>query len=209
MKNVIKTAVLILMLVGTAHCAENAGAQVEQPDSNSKKWAFDLSFKGGTPRELIAAMEKAAAASIRNPEPLNALVPPELAEIRIPPMELRGVTAIGVFETLTFMDPSTRWIPARGGIWVLTHRDERRTQAFYIGHLLKKFKVDDLTTAVKTTWQMGGKEVKAELKYHEDTQLLIARAQPAQISAMAEVITQLQMAVEPVQVKAGNQPAAK
>ena len=204
MKNVIRTAGLILMLVGAAHCAENAG----QAEAESKKAAFDLSFKGGTPAALLAAMEKAAAAVVRQPEPLNAVVPPELADVRIPPMELRGVTAASVFETLTFMDQSMRWIPARGGIWVLTQREvERRTQAFYIGHLLKKFKVDDITTAVKTVWQMGGKEGKAELKYHEDTQLLIARAQPSQVAAVSEVISQLQMAVEPVQAKGNNAPA--
>jgi hypothetical protein len=46
-------------------------------------------------------------------------------------------------------------------------------------------------------WQMGGKDSKAELKYHQDTQLLIALAQPAQLTKMNEVIIQLQMALEP------------
>ena len=37
MKNMIKTAGLILMLVGAAHCAENAG----QSEPELKKQAFD------------------------------------------------------------------------------------------------------------------------------------------------------------------------
>ena len=58
---------------------------------------------------------------------------------------------------------------------VLVRReDNRETQAFYVDHLLNKFKIGDITTAVQTTWQLGGKDARTELKYHEDTQLLIA-----------------------------------
>ena len=197
MNKMIRPAVfgLMLALLPWSRAAE---APPLKSDSGSKKLIFDLSFKGGTPAELLAAMEKAAAQFAVRPEPINAVIPSDLANVPIPRMELRGVTAAGVFETLTLLDPSIRWISATDGIKVLTRRDARKTQAFYIGHLLKKFKVDDITTAVKTTWDMGGKNVQVDLKYHEDTQLLIARAQPPEIQAMSDVIAQLQIAVDPL-----------
>ena len=86
-------------------------------------------------------------------------------------------------------------------LWVLARQpDNRKTQAFYVGHLLKKFKIDDITTAVKTTWQLGGKDAKSELKYHQDTQLLIALGNTEQLSTAAEVLAQLRLAIEPVQL---------
>jgi hypothetical protein len=71
---------------------------------------------------------------------------------------------------------------------------------FYVGHLLKKFKIDDITTAVKTTWQLGGKDAKTELKYHQDTQLLITLGSPEQLSTAAEVLAQLKLALDPVRI---------
>jgi len=86
-------------------------------------------------------------------------------------------------------------------VWVLARApDPRKTQAFYVGHLLKKFKVGDITTAVQTTWQLGGKDAKTELKYHQDTQLLIALGNPEQLSTAAEVLAQLKLAIEPVRL---------
>ena len=86
-------------------------------------------------------------------------------------------------------------------LWVLARvPDTRKTQAFYVGHLLKKFKIDDITTAVQTTWQLGGKDAKSELKYHQDTQLLIALGNTEQLSTAAEVLAQLKLAIEPVRL---------
>ena len=86
-------------------------------------------------------------------------------------------------------------------VWVLARpRDTRKTQAFYVGHLLKKFKIDDITTAVQTTWQLGGKDARTELKYHQDTQLLIALGSPEQLGTAADVLAQLTLAIEPVRL---------
>ncbi len=123
-------------------------------------------------------------------------------------MELRSVTVRSVFESLNRVsDDTMQWITTGrsgfgGEVWVARGKpDNRKTQAFYVGYLLKKFKMDDITTAVQTTWQLGGKggkAVKPELKYHQDTQLLIALASPEQLNSAAEVLSQLKLAVEPV-----------
>ena len=137
----------------------------EVPKATEESGTFDLSFKGGTPQKLVSEMENASR------QKLNVLIPPELADVKIPPMELRAVQTQGVFDTLNMLwRNSMQWIRASSSIstpvWVLSRRPEdRKTQVFYVGHLLKKFKIDDITTAVQTTWQLGGKEAKAELKY--------------------------------------------
>jgi hypothetical protein len=69
---------------------------------------------------------------------------------------------------------------------------------------LTKFKIDDITTALQTTWQLGGRESKAELKYHQDTQLLIALGSPEQLNTAAEVLAQLKLAIEPARIEPGK-----
>jgi len=189
---------------------------------------FDLAFPGGTPAELVDAMTKAAGESIRGFH-VNVLIPPELKNARIPPMQLRSVDARSVFMSLNMISrDGMQWIPSssRGSaypevdglpalsapvVWVLSRsQDERKTRAFYVGHLLKKFKIDDITTAIQTTWQLGASDrvaLKSELKYHQDTQLLIALAWREQLDTAAEVLAQLNLAIEPAaaaEVKGAN-----
>ena len=83
-------------------------------------------------------------------------------------------------------------------VYVLSRGTEmRQSRVFYVGHLLKKFKVDDITTAIRSTWELGGREAKAELKYHQDTQLLLAFGTSDQLNSMGEVLAQLRLALTP------------
>jgi hypothetical protein len=186
---------MLALMVGWSALAHAADAE----DKAASSGPFDLSFAGGTPQKLVSEMERAGGLK------LNVLVPSELTDARIPPMELRSVNVQDVFDSLDLLSrDSMRWIRTGGSgggkpnLWVLARvPDTRKTQAFYVGHLLNKFKIDDITTAVQTTWQLGGKDAKSELKYHQDTQLLIALGSPAQLSTAAEVLAQLKLAIEP------------
>jgi len=94
-------------------------------------------------------------------------------------------------------DENLRWFPV-DNVWILQSGSERRSsQVFYVGHLLTKFKVEDITTAIQTTWQLAGKGSKAELKYHQDTQLLIALANKPQLETATEILQELQRALVP------------
>lgn len=230
MKRMIWATILAVMqwhLAALTYAAENAtppGRPTARPagtlqlEREASNGLFDLSFSGGTPQKLIGEMEKASGLKV------NVLIPPELADAKIPAMELRSVNVQGVFESLNLLwRNSMQWIrPTRpgwvpgapgsepGNVWVLSRpADSRKTQAFYVGHLLKKFKIDDITTAVQTTWQLGGKDTKAELKYHQDTQLLIALGHPEQLSTAAEVLAQLKLAIEPVRIEPEKTDDAK
>lgn len=55
---------------------------------------FDLDFPGGTPSDLIVHMEKAMGKAV------NAIVPGEASQIRIPPLKLRSVTVPELFDAL-------------------------------------------------------------------------------------------------------------
>src|SRR5205823_760379 len=135
MKRMIQATMLALMvgLTGMAHAAE---AEAKAAGSD----LFDLSFAGGTPQKLVSEMERAGGLK------LNALVPPDLADSRMPPMELRSVKVEDVFDSLNMLSrDSMQWIRTGGSgggkpnVWVLARpRDTRKTQAFYVGHLLKK-----------------------------------------------------------------------
>jgi hypothetical protein len=205
MKRMIQVTMLALM-VGLPGLAQAADAETTAARSE----LFDLSFAGGTPQKLVSEMEKAYGSK------LNVLIPPELADTRIAPMELRSVNVQNVFDSLDILShDSMRWFRTGGAgggkpSWVLARApDTRKTQAFYVGHLLKKFNISDITTAVQTTWQLGGKDARTELKYHQETKLLIALGNPEQLSTAAEVLAQLRLAVEPARLPTDKTNDAK
>jgi len=65
--------------------------QAEQKDSLPR---FDLNFPGGTPGDLVRAIEKAMQ------KPLNAIIPEEYANIKLPTMSVKNVNVPELFEAL-------------------------------------------------------------------------------------------------------------
>ncbi|HEU0039261.1 MAG TPA: hypothetical protein VFR76_08305, partial [Verrucomicrobiae bacterium] len=55
---------------------------------------FDLDFRGGTPKQLAAAIEKAMG------RPLNVIVPDEFADIKLPALKMNGVDVSQLFQAL-------------------------------------------------------------------------------------------------------------
>lgn len=55
---------------------------------------FDLDFLGGTPADLVKAIEHAEG------RPLNAIIPEDCAKVPIPPLKMSGVTVPELFEAL-------------------------------------------------------------------------------------------------------------
>ena len=52
---------------------------------------FSLDFPGGKPKELVAAIQKALG------KPLNAIVPDEFADVKLPPLKMANVNAADLF----------------------------------------------------------------------------------------------------------------
>ncbi len=66
-------------------------AAQDQPPALTK---FNLDFPGGTPKELVAAIEKATS------KPLNAIIPSEDASLQMPPLKMNDVDVVQLFQAL-------------------------------------------------------------------------------------------------------------
>jgi len=56
---------------------------------------FDLDFPGGTPKDLVAAIQKAMG------RPLNAIIPDDLADTQLPALKMKSVDVSQLFKALT------------------------------------------------------------------------------------------------------------
>lgn len=68
---------------------------------------FDLEFGGGTPAALVAAIEKSSR------RPLNAIIPVEYADWKLPPLKMKNVDAAQLFRALAEASPT---VQDRGGM---------------------------------------------------------------------------------------------
>lgn len=185
--------------------APNAGAEIPR---------FQITFKGGTPRELIQELNQ-----VMKGEKANVIIPPSMEKAQVPGFTLYGVTMSDVFMALNSLSDNAKsgvWIPTSGStvpVWVLnpgagsgseqsTFQQRLRNVApgtaprgvfevFPIGHLLTEYKVDDITTAVQTVWTMQGED-NASLKFHVDTGLLMAVGSVDKVSVVRAVLASLE-----------------
>jgi len=186
---------------------------------------FDLNFPGGTPKELVEAIEKTSG------KPLNAIIPDELAKMRLPALKMNGVTAPQLFEALSAASFKTetysyllgpnrmpnqqqlttsygfRTYGPRGddAIWHFYYDkpnppqvpQEPKTCRFYqLGPYLDNYKIEDITTAIETGWKMLGETERPEIKFHKDTKLLIAVGEASKLVLIESVLAQLQLKQE-------------
>jgi hypothetical protein len=83
----------------------------EQPSVQAKPDAlvrFDLDFPGGTPRQLIEAIEKASG------KRLNAIIPAEYADFKLPPLRMKNVNVVLLFNGLERASRRTVMYATRG-----------------------------------------------------------------------------------------------
>ena len=177
-------------------------SSVQIPDHRVK---FDLDFPGGTPRQLVAAIEKASGKS------LNAIVSDDDAELHLPALKMRAVNVVELFEALSFASQKT--IPTPGGysttafgfkalgnpsdnsVWYfynLKPNPETKACRFYqLAPYLEIYKVEDITTAIQTGWKMLGETNPPTISFHKDTKLLIAVGEQSKLQLIDSVLQQL------------------
>jgi hypothetical protein len=194
-----KTVTLLLLGSVLVLSDGNLGAQ-EQPQprasgvipTGEKHPQFDFSFPGGTLAEFVAELNKTLEAQWKGAKP-NLIFPTGAAVTRVPKLELRSVDLNSLMTAMNFLVDRRQhmWRQLTAGTWVLeSTREQTKTQVFHVGDLLAKFKIDDINTALATVWEMSG-DAKPELKYHQDTQLLIIRGERAELETALMVLTQL------------------
>jgi hypothetical protein len=79
---------------------QGIGPGQEQVESTNLT-KFNLDFPGGTPRQLIAAIEKSMG------KPVNAVIPTEHADVKLPPLKMANVDVGQLFRTLELMSQKT------------------------------------------------------------------------------------------------------
>jgi len=180
---------------------------------------FDLNFPGGTPKELVEAIEKAWL------KPLNAIIPDELANMRLPALKMNAVTVPQLFEalgaatakTLTYNYQGRYGVPFQPGqqvtstsygfrtygppgddaIWHFYYdrpnppQEPKACRFYQLGPYLDTYKIEDITTAIETGWIMLGEAERPEIKFHKDTKLLIAVGEPSKLVLIESVLAQL------------------
>jgi hypothetical protein len=193
------------------------------PSAESSLAKFNLDFPGGTPEKLVAAIEKATG------RPLNAIVPDDYAETKLPALRMNNVNVAQLFQALEASSRkqeeigNTTWSvsygfktegkPSDDSIWNFCvvkpeFHPPTKTCRFYslAPYLDSGISVDDMTTAIETGWKMLGESSPPTISFHKDTKLLIAVGEPSKLETIDAVLKALG---PPKPSPAAPTPAAK
>jgi hypothetical protein len=241
-------------------CAEPTGASRPTPPEQQQQQAdkekvaevfsrFDLEFPGGTPADLVKAIQQS------NGKPLNAIIPPEDGDVKLPPLKMKGVTVAELFDVLarasqkrvtyvtgTYFNGSGNaskqyqsgvssygfqclGTPREDSIWYFHSEspgypelgpDEPATicRFYQLEPYLKKYTVEDITTAIETGWKMLDPREQpkfgkpgtgmTKISFHKDTKLLIAVGEPGKLKMIDSVLEQLRPQEERPTATAGQ-----
>lgn len=206
---------------------------------------FSIKFEGGSPDQLVRALRQAVTTTTKNAPGPNVMIANAMRDVQIPPFALQNVTVSDVFQALNNVADSAKsgqWSLSGSTqpIWVLNPansfgssvdpltgqplgmggraREPRTVQVFPVSRYLAELKIDDLTTAIQTAWNLlpsvrdeGG--TPPTLKFHKDTELLIAVGTDDQLRLAKEVLTSLSQGraekMEMERITAGENPSKK
>jgi hypothetical protein len=192
-----KRILLLMALAGVFGFSTIADSSTEKPaPPRVELKRFDLDFPGGTPKELVAQLNKPLDGT------LNVIIPFETDDVVLPPMKLRNVNAAEVFQALgrasqktirfkvgrdyqtatEMYQFTTEGMPTESSVWafrasrpVIPQLPQDKTYRFYqLGPYLEDLKIEDITTAIQTAEKMINMGNPPELKFHSETKLLIA-----------------------------------
>lgn len=198
---------------------------------------FDLDFSGGTPLELVKAIEKALGTNV------NVFIPTEHANYRLPPFRVNQVSVFTLFNTMRQLSnkyvqvrgPSTTGgpiqnyqVPVGYGFTSDTQLIGRYLWRFQVTeappeleplksckffqlapYLQNNLRVEDITTAITTGWDLMGLKKQPEMQYHKETKMLIAFGEAAHLEVIASVLKELQPPPEKVPAPKSNAPPEK
>jgi len=173
---------------------------------------FDLDFPGGTPAELVAAIQTA------QDHPVNVVIPADEADTALPPLKMKQVNVKQLFAALYMADTRQRGVTNPTGgqsyanfgfgfktesaepvtndtVWYF--KDDRKlfppVCEFFLltPYLSKDLTVDDITTAIQTGCKMEAADKPLRLNFHKETGLLIAVGDAAQLRLIDSVLREL------------------
>ncbi|MGI8602347.1 MAG: hypothetical protein ACR2OZ_05045 [Verrucomicrobiales bacterium] len=174
---------------------------------------FDIQLDGVAVQDLAPYLEKALG------QPINLIVPPHASEIVLPRLKVHQVTLPELFEALQVASfpkggnaPSYNFQMASGNIWIfqmLSWVEEppspaaaKISRVFSLAPYLGQLKIEDILTTVQTAWKMSGASENPDLKFHEETKLLIASGTPDKLQVIDTVLEALRGSVQSQKEKA-------
>lgn len=218
-----RSLAVLFLAASLTSISPNAGAQqpVDAPSANA---AMTLDFPGGTAAEYIASLRRA------NPN-ANIVVLGELARVRMAPVQLKNVDVLSALSVLDQIPQSQGSFEAKIEVHnvassqdvpdvytVTAHIHERgpspgqmQTSVISMADVLgESLKAADALTAIQTALELIGAESEpAQIKFHEETGLLIARGTPEQIETIRQVNSQLRERAGTLEMRAQNAQAAQ
>jgi hypothetical protein len=174
---------------------------------NQDAQLISLNFRGGTVVEYVAAIRKAAG-------DINVVIAPEAAEIQMPAVSVKRVTVAAALDLLDgrSRDAHTRRVKLEVVHMPVYDTEEKQTYqvraqvsgrpsaraaSVWTAAVLLDHDISSqaLLSAVETAIEVVGSTTKPDVRFHEDTGLLIASGDHDQLSAIEEVLDRLAEAV--------------
>lgn len=181
-------------------------ARAGQPESAAT--LISLDFPGGSARQYVDAIQRAAGE-------LNIVIAPEADEVLMPPVSLKFVTPSAALDLLNDRVRASREREVRLHVKHLTAYDPRERPTYQVvatvsgrsnptaAHvwtvaalLDNGLTSDAVLAAVEMAIEIVGSETDLDVRFHEDTALLIASGDEAQLDAIDEVIDRLHEVIE-------------
>jgi hypothetical protein len=202
-----KLSSFVAGLLLTGFTALEAQVIQNQTNDNVAEARINLSIDAIPVEELPAVLSKALG------QPLNLIVPSDASHITLPPLRLHQVTVPELFEALQIAsspagtaEPMYTFQQAAGNVWVFKLLQPAaptavstvmESRVFPLESYLKNLKVEDITTAIQTVAEMAsGPGGRPNLKFHEETGLLIASGSPEVLQVIQSVLTALGTSVQ-------------
>lgn len=202
-------AAFVLMAAASAgDCTAQSQDGSTTAQSSQTPNLIDLDFRGGTAVDFIQAIRKATG------DRANIVVTPYVEDVRVPAMSLRRVdvlSAMGLLEGERAETPE-RSVTLKvrplgsvaGGVAPLlkviaeakalqSPQGPERSNIWSVADLIAAgTSADHITTAVSAALELLGPDSrKAQVRFHKETALLLARADAEQIQIIDNVIDQL------------------
>jgi hypothetical protein len=185
-----------IVLVSAFFCIPAAAQTEEEAKILSRKaplfQKIDVDFEGGTIGQFIKAIQEQS-----NVTP-NVIVSAEAAELSLPPISLRSADVGNVLMALEdlYMVDGCRIEVSASSEDVLTisalmqrPRDPNMARAFNVKPLIDQgLNIDDIVTSVNTALSMQSSRASTQLKYHEETNLIIAAGPREEVSTVETIV---------------------
>ncbi len=175
------------------------------PEQEQAAALLSLRFPGGTALEYAAAVRRAAG-------DLNVVIAPEAEEVQMPPVELTRVTAAAALDLLDgrthtaderrvelHVRPGHVYDPLERATYQViaevAGRPPRSRAHVCVWTMSRLLESDVPSTGVLAAVEMAldvvGSKTKMDVRFHEDTGLLIATGDEAQLKAIDQVVGRL------------------